>query len=117
MLSAGSQVAATLGLGERYRYWHGASGTAYLFTEIGRPEIADYSEAVLLALEPAAQPRVFVVEQRRSVSGGALWPPSWLTPTGGEPPRIGPHGRIFVHLLAATPRARRLVADDLRAAA
>ena len=108
MQSAGSQVAAALGFGERYRYWRGGSGAAYLFTEIGRAEVADYSDAVVLVLEPAGALRVHVVERWRSVSGGALCSPSGPAPGDAPPPRIGPGGRVFVHLLAGTPRARRI---------
>ena len=93
-------VAREAGLPRRYVYWYGRSGRRYLFTAVEAAAMADFTDAVAVA-----------------VRGGAV---AWA----GQGPALAEMGRtarlggadLYVHLLAASPEERRAVVADLRPA-
>ena len=100
------------GLADNFRYWRGASGAKYVFTEIDLNEVGDYTETVVMLLDA-----------RRRPSGPKL---AYLGEA--ESARIDPTGksaaanrkssmRAFVHLLAEDADRRRQIIADLAAAA
>lgn len=100
-------AAEALGLGDRYRYFHGRSGRRYLFSAVSVDALEDYRNAVL------------VLEPRTAPQGDAAT--AWI----GEIDRYGARRgkplspsrlkrmRAYVHLLASVARDRRDVLDDL----
>lgn len=101
------EVPQRAGLGDRFHYFRGLSGRRYLFSAVGREELADFRAAVVILAKPAPNGRV-----------SAHWMAvldAFGRPTGGDrrwPPSLGAGEIVLVHLLSETDRARcDLVAD------
>jgi hypothetical protein len=99
------QSAASIGQGERFRYWQGASGRRYLFSRVEIDELATFDDAVAILIGPhGARARVGVISEdgfRQGANGG-------LVVNGAE--------CAYVHLLARDAEARAAVMDDISAA-
>lgn len=98
-------------LGDRFRYWRGASGRRYLFTEVAPAEIADYRGAVAVEVaEPAdaAEAEGRIVNLVEVDESGAVR--RHAVGFNAEP------SAAYVHLLAATPGERQAILLDLAAA-
>lgn len=100
-------AAEALGLGDRYRYFHGRSGRRYLFSAVSIDSLDDYRNAVLV-LEPRAAPQgetevawIGEIDRYGTRRGKPL-----------SPTRLK-RMRAYVHLLASVARDRRDVLDDL----
>ena len=97
-----------VGLGDRFHYFPGRSGRRYLFSAVGRGELADFRGAV-------------VILARRTPDGGlAGFAVTALDrfgkPTDGRrpwPPLVPVDAAILVHLLAESEADRQDVVDDL----
>lgn len=99
------------GLAGRFRYWHGASGQRYVFTEIDPGEIADYPDTVVMLVEaPSRMPAKLAflgeVGACRNDLAAALAARSRNS-------RL----RAFIHFLADNSDRRRQVIADLAALA
>lgn len=99
-LSIVSEAALAAGVPARYRYWYGHSERRHLFTETDRDSLEDFAEGVVIA-----------VRGDRVIWAGDLGDLARLPAT----PWIR-GAAFYVHLLAATAEARRVLADDLRPA-
>jgi hypothetical protein len=103
------EVPTRSGLGDRFTYVTGASGSRYLFTAINRDELADFASAVVVLArrEPGGLRALSVAEL--DVAGNPIgirrWPPASIRDC-----------RVLVHLLAADADARRAIVSDLIAA-
>ena len=99
-----SSAALEAGVPARYLYWYGRSGRRYLFTaaESGTGSdsgaMADFGDGVAIAVR----------------AGAIVW--SGDMAALAFMPRTAWRHRVdlYVHLLAATPEARRAVVEDLR---
>lgn len=99
------------GLGDRYRYWLGASGRRHLFTAVDARELPDFSQAV-------------VVLARRELDGGYVGVDVVCPGDPGEPASAEVSSRsiadpmlaVFVHLLTGSPAARQRLVKDLTGA-
>ncbi|MEM8813810.1 MAG: hypothetical protein AAGF59_14445 [Pseudomonadota bacterium] len=105
----GSPVNLPVGIDDSFRYWRGASGARYLFTEIPPHQIQEYRETVIMVVDSrrrAAPKLTFLgeVDEAGSNHAAAL-------------ARHRPTLRAFVHLLADDPARRREIIDDLSRAA
>ena len=108
LLSAPSpKVPQVAGLGDRFHYFRGLSGRRYLFSAVGRDELADFRAAVVIIAKPAEGGRIAAQWMTvldgfgRPAAGDRRWPPS-----------LGAGEIVLVHLLSETDRARRdLIAD------
>ena len=95
------------GLGERFRYWQGASGRRYLFTAMPRAEIGDIANAVVVLAE-------------RNRRGGFRGVDVCAPGDPGEPSvtdilaDLSSDSRMiaFVHLLAANASERLAIVRD-----
>jgi len=101
LVSFPSRIAAQAGLGDRFRYWSGASGRRYLFTRIdalqGEAGEEDaYPGAVALV---EAQGRVLSVGPFAEVAAACA--------------RLGAEAKLFVHLLARRAEDRLAVIADI----
>jgi hypothetical protein len=95
----------------RFRYWQGASGQRYMFTEIDPDEVADYPDTVLLLVEARSRKPAklaFLGEVGASCSDLAA-----MLAAGGRNARL----RAFIHFLADNSDRRRQVIADLAALA
>ncbi|MEJ0013963.1 MAG: hypothetical protein WDM94_15415 [Bauldia sp.] len=109
LLSATSPKAPqTVGLGDRFHYFRGLSGRRYLFSAVGREELADFRSAVVIFARRTADGRLSahwmtVLDSfGRPMAGDRRWPPL-----------PGANEIVLVHLLSETDRARRDVVADL----
>lgn len=103
------QSAASIGQGERFRYWQGASGRRYLFSRVELVELSTFADAVVILLTAdgaAARPTVLVgeIDQEGTLRG----------PDGA--PLMESADIAYVHLLARDSEARTAVMDDIIAA-
>ncbi|MEM1047579.1 MAG: hypothetical protein AAGL24_15580 [Pseudomonadota bacterium] len=98
-------------LAEQFRYWHGASGARYVFTEIDVQEIDDYPETVVLVLD-ARRRSALRLAYLGEIDCASETPDQALAEA-----RDTSSMRAFVHLLAETPERRQQVIADLAAAA
>jgi hypothetical protein len=89
------QAALAAGLPARYLYWRGRSGRRYLFTRTPVADLADFVGAVAILVVDGAV--VFAGEPAAAQAAAAAFE------------RASAH----VHLLAASPAARRAVIADL----
>ncbi len=101
-------TASTLGLGDQFQYWHGASGRRYLFTAIPVDTVEEYRHAV-----------VVLAHKGRRSTRRAIWIGE-LDGTGRRRGRRliagGPRPNLaFIHLLAGGPNERAAVISDLEA--
>lgn len=101
------QVARMLGLGDRYRYFYGASGRRYLFSSVPVDTIGDYRNAVVV-LETNADatvrdgnPWIGEIDRDGKRRGGKLQD------------RKLADARAYVHLLASGKSDRMAALDDL----
>ncbi|WP_407049504.1 hypothetical protein [Methyloraptor flagellatus] len=100
--------ARSIGLGERFRYWSGASGRRYLFSSMSTAALDDLTNVVVLLVATDMRGEHQVV---------------WLGEIDGEGVRSGqPVGqakdrptRAYVHLLAGSDDERRAILLDLTA--
>lgn len=94
------------GPGSQFRYWQGASGDDYLFTEVDPVELQDYpGTVVLLTVDgPADTAAVIFVGEARAIRRGP-----------GDNAGFGEGIRAFVHFLASNRALRRCIIADLRA--
>lgn len=97
-------------LGDRFRYWRGASGRRYLFTEIDGAELADYRGAVAVEIEDragdeAGEGRVINLLEIDEDGGIRRHPVGF----NAEP------SAAFVHLLATSAAERQAILLDLAA--
>jgi hypothetical protein len=104
------EFAERCGLGDRYRYWLGASGRRHLFTAVDARELPDFNQAV-------------VVLARREASSyrgiDIVCPGDPGEPSASELTRrlaADTTLAVFVHLLAGDASARRRMVRDLAAA-
>ncbi len=105
------EFADRCGLGDRYRYWLGASGRRHLFTAVDASELPDFSQAV-------------VVLARRDVTGRYVGVDVVCPGDPGEPASAEVASRsiadpllaVFVHLLTGNPSARQRLVRDLTGA-
>ncbi|MXN64864.1 hypothetical protein GR183_08085 [Stappia sp. GBMRC 2046] len=101
------QVARMLGLGDRYRYFYGASGRRYLFSSVPVETIEDYRNAVL------------VIETHADATARNGNP--WIGEIDRDGKRRGGRSfnskladaRAYVHLLASGKSGRKAALDDL----
>ncbi|WP_068084207.1 hypothetical protein [Polycladidibacter stylochi] len=103
--NAAVRVVEELGLGERFRYWHGESGKKYLFTQSEPEALVDCPSAVVLICCPQDDYRVVWLGE--SASGDFQnWSP---TPDDLD------HVRLYAHFLAVDSKSRQKALDDLTA--
>ena len=97
-VSSVPHVALLAGFGDRYRYWLGHSGRRYLFTRVESAALAEFQEAVVIAV----------------VHGRIVW--TGEARTMANPFVMRNLGRcdFYVHLLAGDTEGRRLVIADLQ---
>jgi hypothetical protein len=95
-----SRAAVAAGVPARYVYWSGRSGRRYLFTRTGNDALPDFEEGVAIV---ASGNRTLWVGDATALA---------LMPRDAAARR----GTVYLHLLAATPEARRGVVEDLRPA-
>ena len=100
------QSAASIGQGERFRYWQGASGRRYLFSRVEAGELATFADAVVILAEGSGLARFEIGEINRA---------------GQVRDRVGAPILLdadvaYVHLLARDAEARAAVMDDIAAA-
>ncbi|WP_417767880.1 hypothetical protein [Stappia sp.] len=116
------RAAEDLGLGDRYRYLAGASGTRYLFSLVPTDALEDFRNAVVLI---ELGPRRRRGKPDGSGTGGQDQPRTvWIGELDRYGTRRGPplsaaelRGReALVHLLAGRSAERRQVLEDLVAA-
>lgn len=101
-------IAQSLGLGENFRFWRGASGRRYMFSLVRESDLDDLQNAILieagmLGLEPV---------------------PVWLGEVDHDGERhgeaigaaAGPRRRRYVHFLEGNAGERHAVLNDLLAA-
>ena len=88
------------GLGDRFRYWRGASGRRYLFTIVAPESLSDFPHAVGMLAEQLPDGRIAARE---------------VFQIGAADGPARPHGAdvALVHLLAVTVADRRRVIEDL----
>lgn len=101
-------TAQSLGLGESFRYWRGASGRKYLFSLVRDSDLDDLQDVVLI----------------EAGLNGAEPAPTWLGEVNAEGDRVGvqvgvsgDRRRHYVHFLAGSFTERRDILNDLLAAA
>jgi hypothetical protein len=106
---AGAPEIATLGpLGDRYRYWRGASERRYLFSAVEGGKLGDFADAV-------------VVVARRVPGGTFTGVMALVIGAAGDPARRALERRlaatsglvVFVHLLAKSAAERGSILGDL----
>jgi hypothetical protein len=106
ILSDRPPVPVRAGLGDRFRYQHGASGRRYLFTTIDANDLADFRSAVVvLARREPRGLRVLSVTEL-DADGQPIGAGRW-------PPLIPRDCLVLVHLLAERGEDRRAVVADL----
>lgn len=103
-------TARSLGFGERFRYWKGASDRRYLFSAVSQGSLDDLTDVVVLMTSemPNGQPSVAWVgeiDERGHLYGRAL------TALRGS------RTRVFVHFLASSEAERKDIVRDLTEAA
>ena len=106
---AGTPEIATHGpLGDRYRYWRGASGQRYLFSAVEADRLGDFADVIVVVARPqpggsfagvtalmvgaTTDPARRALQRRLSATTGLI---------------------VFVHLLAKTPADRAAILNDL----
>lgn len=100
-------VARMLGLGDRYRYFYGASGRRYLFSSVPAETVEDYPNAVV------------VLESLADAAARSGNP--WIGEIDRDGKRRGAQSfnckladaRAYVHLLASGASDRKAALDDL----
>jgi len=100
------------GLADNFRYWRGASGAKYVFTEIALTEIGDYTETVVMLLDArrrSSGPKLAYLGEAESAHIDST--------RKGTAPNRKLCMRAFVHLLAVDADRRKQVIADLAAAA
>jgi len=98
-------TAQSIGLGDRFRYWRGASGRRYLFSLLRDSEFNDLQNVVMIEASIAGSEPI----------------PVWLGEIDADGIKsgyvVGPASnakrRIFVHFLAGSDDERRAVMLDL----
>jgi len=101
-------TAAALGLGEKFQYWHGASGRRYLFTAIPVDSVDEYRKAVVVLAHKGrrqAQKIVWIGE----IDGRGNRHGHKLVRRSGQP------NHAYIHLLAGGREERDAVIADLEA--
>lgn len=106
------QSAASIGQGERFRYWQGASGRRYLFSRVEVDELATFDHAVAILMGSTGadvRARVGVIADDGGFQG---------TAGHGMAGHLALEGveYAYVHLLARDAEARAAVVDDISAA-
>jgi hypothetical protein len=100
-----SATAQSVGLGDRFRYWRGASGRRYLFSLVQDSDLHDLQNAIVIeALFVGSEPV-----------------PVWLGEIDSDGTSSGrPLGaatalrrRTFVHFLSSSDEERRAILHDL----
>lgn len=99
------------GLADKFRYWLGASGDRYVFTEIDLNEIDEYTETVVLLMD--ARRRTGLRLAYLGEAGSRSADQSRTLAAAKRSKSI----RAFVHLLAEDADRRRHIIADLAAAA
>ena len=98
------------GIVDLFRYWDGASGTRYVFTEIDPGDIADYPDTVVMLVEGR---RRAPSKLRFLGEAGAWWAQHGQAAlTKFKRQRL----RAFIHFIAESAEGRRKVIADLAAA-
>ena len=96
-----ARAALAAGVPPRFRYWSGHSGHRYLFTSTTPDLLADFDEAIAIAVD--GDRIVWIGDAsslERFVSASLIR-----------------RAQVYVHLLAATPEERRALVTDLQPAA
>jgi hypothetical protein len=101
------QSAASIGQGERFRYWPGASGRRYLFSRVEIEELSTFDEAVVI-LETADGEKVSRLSMVELTTNGRL-----IDRTGAVARERA--CAAYVHLLARDATARAAVMADISA--
>lgn len=101
-------AARALGLGDRFRYWRGASGRRYLFTAVDIDALDDLTEAV-----------VILTTESSTGEADFAWVGSFDAVGQRQGRAFGGAGRIraYAHYLARDPADRHRIVDDLSVAA
>lgn len=101
-------IAQSLGLGENFRFWRGASGRRYLFSLVRESDLVDLQNVVLIEAGMSGMEPVPVwlgeVDQDGERHGEAIGAAT------------GPRRRRYVHFLEGSADDRRVVLNDLMAA-
>lgn len=99
------------GLADKFRYWHGASGDRYVFTEIDLNEIDEYTETVVLLMD---------ARRRSGLKLAYLGEADCINATQTRllaAAKRSKFVRAFIHLLAKDADRRKHIIADLAAAA
>jgi hypothetical protein len=95
-----ARAALAAGVPPRFRYWSGHSGRRFLFTATTPDLLADFDEAVAIAVDGDRIVWIGEASALRLASASLI--------RGAQ---------VYVHLLAATPEERRALVTDLQPAA
>lgn len=99
------------GLADKFRYWCGASGDRYVFTEIDLNEIDEYTETVVLLMDARRRSGLRMAYLGEAGSRSARQ--SRTLAAAKRSKSI----RAFIHLLAEDADRRKQIIADLAAAA
>jgi len=99
------------GLADKFRYWCGASGDRYVFTEVDLNEIDEYTETVVLLMDARRRSGLRMAYLGEAGSRSARQSRTL------EAAKRSKSVRAFIHLLAEDADRRRQIIADLAAAA